>query len=212
MYRRGRSVNARKHREDTAQKSFATKPTLDGTRVSLRPYLDSDLTQIAEAIADPEVQRLTGSSHTTVPHGDEPLLPDDRLREWYETRNQQTDRLDLMIVDTTTGRCVGEAVLNEWDEANESCNFRILIGPQGRNRGLGSEATRLIVDYAFMHLPLHRIELEVYSFNPRAQRVYEKAGFVIEGRRRDALLFDGERIDAIMMSVLKPEWERSSSV
>ncbi len=178
--------------------------------MTLRPYLDSDLPHIAEAIADPEVQRLTGSSHTSVPRGEEPVLSDDRLREWYTTRNQQTDRLDLMIVDKSTGRCVGEVVLNEWDELNESCNFRILIGPDGQDRGLGTEATRLIVDYAFAHLPLHRIGLEVYSFNPRAHRVYEKVGFVAEGTRRDALLYDGERIDAIMMSLLKPEWQRPS--
>lgn len=68
----------------------------------------------------------------------------------------------------------------------------------------------MIVDYAFTNLPLHRIELEVYAFNPRAQRVYEKAGFVVEGRRREAFHFDGRRIDSIMMSLLKPEWERAS--
>lgn len=190
---------------------FALKPTLSGVSVTLRPYLESDLRQIAGVISDPEVQRLTGSSHTTVPSGVQTVFPDDQLRQWYSTRNQQTDRLDLMIVDKATGWCVGEVVLNEWDEHNETCNFRILIGPDGQNRGLGSEATRLIVDYAFTRLPVHRIELEVYAFNPRAQHVYEKVGFVVEGRRRDALRFDGERVDSIMMSLLKPEWERPSS-
>jgi len=42
----------------------------------------------------------------------------------------------------------------------------------------------------------------VYAFNPRAQRAYEKAGFVVEGRRREALRWDGEWVDAIVMSVL----------
>jgi RimJ/RimL family protein N-acetyltransferase len=81
-----------------------------------------------------------------------------------------------------------------------------MLGPSGQGRGLGTEATRLLLGYAFEHLPLHRIELEVYAFNPRARRAYEKAGFVVEGRRRDALLYDGERVDAIVMSVLRPEW------
>jgi hypothetical protein len=49
------------------------------------------------------------------------------------------------------------------------CNFRILIAPRGRDRGLGSEATRLIVGYGFERLHLHRISLEVYAFNPRAR-------------------------------------------
>ena len=184
--------------------AFSTKPTLHGERATLRPFQESDLPLIRAALADPEVNRLTGSTHTSaVP----PSVPEEPLRQWYSTRSDQDDRLDLMIEGRATGRWVGEVVLNEWDEGNEACGFRILVGPDGQNRGLGSEATRLIVDYAFEHLPLHRIELEVYTFNPRAQQVYRKAGFVEEGRRRDALLYDGERIDAILMAVLKTDWE-----
>ncbi|WP_197372312.1 GNAT family N-acetyltransferase, partial [Streptomyces clavuligerus] len=51
-----------------------------------------------------------------------------------------------------------------------------------------------------------RISLEVYAFNPRARRAYEKAGFVAEGVLRDALLWEGERVDATVMSILAPEW------
>ena len=60
----------------------------------------------------------------------------------------------------------------------------------------GTEATRLIVGYGFEKLGLHRISLEVYAFNPRARRAYEKVGFVAEGVLRDALLWEGERVDA----------------
>ena len=49
---------------------------------------------------------------------------------------------------------------------------------------------------------LHRISLEVYDFNPRARRVYEKAGFVHEGTGREALLFDGNWIDVHHMAVV----------
>jgi RimJ/RimL family protein N-acetyltransferase len=71
---------------------------------------------------------------------------------------------------------------------------------------MGTEATRLIVGYGFEMLRLHRISLEVYAFNPRARRAYEKVGFVAEGVLRDALLWDGERVDATVMSILAPEW------
>lgn len=188
--------------------AFATKPTLHGERVTLRSFRDDDLPLIREALNDPEVNRLTGSMHTS---SQAPSTPEEPLRAWYSTRHEQGERLDLMIEERATGLWVGEVVLNEWDEGNQACGFRILIGPGGQNRGLGSEATRLIVDYAFEHLPLHRIELEVYAFNPRAQQVYTKAGFVVEGRRRDALLYDGERIDAILMSILRPDWESRRS-
>jgi RimJ/RimL family protein N-acetyltransferase len=182
---------------------FAHKPTLTGELVVLRPYREEDLPHLKEAVDDPEIGRLTGSVNSSDQVEEYPL---DKLREWYATRNEQTDRLDLMVVDRATGTCVGEVVLNNWDRGNETCNFRIMLGPSGQGRGLGTEATRLLLGYAFEHLPLHRIELEVYAFNPRARRAYEKAGFVVEGRRRDALLYDGERVDAIVMSVLRPEW------
>ena len=104
-------------------------------------------------------------------------------------------------------RSVGEAVLNDWDPANKCCNFRILIGPAGQGRGLGTEATRLIVGYGIAgQIGLHRISLGVYAFNPRAQRAYEKAGFKVEGLLREALLWEGEWIDEIVMSILASEW------
>ncbi|QDP98568.1 GNAT family N-acetyltransferase [Microlunatus elymi] len=163
---------------------------------------------MAAILADPEVLRLTGSTHSSGDTDRETGLPDDRLRQWYGSRNDQVDRLDLAIIDRDHDRLVGEVVLNDLDPGNESCSIRILIGPAGRNRGLGTEAMRLMVDHAFGTTQLHRLELEVYAFNPRAQRVYQKLGFVHEGRRRAALMFDGERIDAITMSILRPEWEQ----
>jgi RimJ/RimL family protein N-acetyltransferase len=182
---------------------FAFKPTLTGELVVLRPVDEDDYEALAEAMADPDVTRLTGS------HGE---IGEEKAREWYRTRKEQTDRLDLAIVDKATGTTVGEAVLNDWDPDNRCCNFRILIGPSGQGRGLGTEATRLIVGYGIEEVGLHRISLGVYAFNPRARRAYEKAGFVVEGRLRDALYWDGEWVDEIVMSVLAPEWKALRSI
>lgn len=188
------------------EETFAHKPTLTGQLVTLRPVQPGDVEVMADILRDPEVLRLTGSVHSTAETeaGTGPDLAS--LREWYLSRNDQPDRLDLMVVDNASGQVVGEVVLNEWDPGNRTCNFRTLLGPAGRNRGLGTEAMRLLIDYAFTALPLHRIDLEVYAFNPRAQRVYEKVGFVVEGRRREALDFDGERVDAIIMGLLSSQW------
>ncbi|MFC3504969.1 GNAT family N-acetyltransferase [Micromonospora krabiensis] len=178
---------------------FSVKPTLTGERVLLRPFVDADLDTFRVALADPEVRRLTGS-----PPDD--TFDEGRLRQWYGSRNAQTDRLDLAVVDRAGGDCVGEVVLNLWEPHNRSCSFRILIGPGGRDRGLGTEATRLLVGHAFEQLGLHRVSLEVYAFNPRARRAYEKVGFVAEGVLRDALRDGDGWVDAIVMSILAPEW------
>lgn len=187
--------------------TFAHKPTLTGELVTLRPVRPEDVTVLAEILADPDLLRLTGSVHTTAEIEAESTPDPGPLREWYLSRNEQPDRLDLMVVDNASGQLVGEVVLNHWDRGSRACSFRTLLGPAGRDRGLGTEAMRLFIDYAFTNLPLHRIELEVYSFNPRAQRVYEKVGFVVEGRRRQAHQFDGERVDAIIMGLLRSEWQ-----
>src|SRR5262245_25432022 len=47
------------------------------------------------------------------------------------------DRLDQAVADRATGECVGEVVFNEWNPAAGSCNFRVLLGPAGRDRGAG---------------------------------------------------------------------------
>jgi RimJ/RimL family protein N-acetyltransferase len=62
------------------------------------------------------------------------------------------------------------------------------------------------VGHAFDVVGVHRVELEVYTFNPRARHVYEKIGFVHEGTKREALYWDGQWIDAHTMAVLAYEW------
>lgn len=175
------------------------KPTLAGEKVVLRPFQDGDFPYIEECLQDPEVIKLTGS---TTEYDREYTF------NWYETRNEQTNRLDLAIVDQSLGILVGEVVLNLYDEISNSMNFRILIGPRGRNRGLGSEATRLIIDYAFQNTTLDSISLGVYAFNPRARYVYEKIGFEMESIDERDLEYNGEWIDSINMRLTRERWLR----
>ncbi|MFE5185368.1 GNAT family N-acetyltransferase [Streptomyces sp. NPDC056628] len=177
---------------------FSVKPVLTGERTVLRPFTEDDAAVMAEIIEDPDVVRFTGEP----PAG----LTEERLRSWYGSRSGQTDRLDLAVTDRATGELVGEVVLYEWDARARGCTFRTLIGPRGRGRGLGTEATRLIVGHGFEQLGLHRIELEAYGHNARALRVYEKVGFVREGVRREADFRDGRWLDWVLMALLAREW------
>lgn len=181
---------------------FTLKPTLEGALVTLRP-IRADDADVMDALirADDEIARLTGSVHSSSEVVD--LGPIEQLRDVYAAWAVADDRLVLAIIDNASGGVVGEAVLNDCDPENRSCGFRIFLARAGRGRGLGTEATRLIVDYGLTDLGLHRISLEVYDFNPRARHVYEKVGFVHEGIGRDALLFDGEWIDVHYMAILE---------
>lgn len=179
---------------------FSHKPTLTGDLVTLRPIRAADADVIDQIFRqDTEIDRLTGAVHSSDARYEISL---ERLREVYGRWARAEDRIVLGVIDHATDRLVGEVVLNDLHEGNRSCGFRTLIGEQGRGRGLGTEATRLIVEYGLHTLGLHRIALEVYDFNPRARHVYEKVGFVHEGTGRDALLFDGEWIDMHYMAIL----------
>ncbi len=102
------------------------------------------------------------------------------ITEWYATRNDQEERIDLALVENATGQWAGEVVLNEYDATSESANFRIALrGPAWFGRGLGSEATALLIEHGLRVVGLRTITLGVLARNPRARRAYEKAGFVV---------------------------------
>ena len=174
-----------------------TKPTLVGEKVILRPFTDEDFPYLEECLKDPEVIKLTGSSAE---------YDREVTMNWYGTRNVQTDRLDLAIVDQSQTILVGEVVVNVYDEENQSMNFRILIGHRGRNRGLGTEATQLMVDYIFRNTKLNQLTLSVFDFNPRAKNVYEKVGFVKNSVDKNELEFEGQWIDSINMKLSRDNW------
>ncbi|MFG6115552.1 GNAT family N-acetyltransferase [Halobacillus sp. MO56] len=173
------------------------KPMIVGEKIFLRPFKEEDFPYIEECLKDSEVIKLTGSTTD---------YDKDAVQEWYNTRNKQTDRLDLAIVDQSQNILVGEVVVNLYDENSNSMNFRILIGPRGRNRGLGTEASQRMIDYVFNHTKLNQLTLSVYDFNPRAKHVYQKVGFVVENVDENELEFEGEWIDSINMKLTRNDW------
>ena len=112
------------------------------------------------------------------------------------------------IYDTSDGAPVGTCALMEISHRHRRAKFGILLGER-RGRGLGTEATRLTLDWAFNVLSLVNVLLEVYPWNAGAIRAYEKAGFKPIGRRRRALLHHGRRWDEIYMDALASEFTGS---
>lgn len=174
-----------------------TKPTLVGERVLLRPLGPEDAADLHAATLDPESTRLTGTQRA---------FTREEIRRWCERVADAEGRIDLAIVHIATGEFLGEVVLNDIDEANLRASFRIALAAERLfGRGYGTEAARLLLRWAFDELGLHRVELEVYAFNPRALRVYEKLGFRREGVLREVLRQDGAWHDAIQMGMLRGE-------
>jgi RimJ/RimL family protein N-acetyltransferase len=177
--------------------SFADKPTLTGDLVHLRPLTTADVPAVMVGLGDAESNRLTGT-HASFTAEQVATA----LAEWAA----RDDRIDLAIIERATGQHAGEVVLNGLDTDNASCGFRIALPSAYTDRGLGTEATRLILGHAFDTVGVHRVELEVFAFNPRARRVYEKVGFVYEGTKRQALRWQREWIDTHVMAMLADDW------
>lgn len=175
------------------------KPHLIGKNITLRPITPADAEAMFASLADKESQRLTGTQQT---------FTLEQVQNYCQKVATADDRADYAITRKDNPHYIGEVVLNDIDEENRSASFRIALASQAHfGQGYGTEATQLILDYGFQTLHLHRIELEVYDFNPRAQHVYEKAGFVREGLRRDVLLWEGRYYNAITMSMLSHEYQ-----
>jgi RimJ/RimL family protein N-acetyltransferase len=169
-------------------------PTLRTDRLVLAPLGPEHFAGTWRLLQDPEVMRLTGT-HSA--------FSEQAVRDGLAGLAAKNDRADWAITVAGSGEHVGEVVLNQLDLGNSSMSFRIALQQPGVfGQGYGTEATRAVVDYALDGLGLHRLQLEVFAFNPRARRVYEKCGFVTEGRRREALNWDGEWVDAITMAIL----------
>lgn len=178
------------------------RPTLEGPRLYLRPLEAADLNLYVALLQDSEGLRLTGTQRT--------FTRDDAAR-WLSSLAGRDDRVDLAIILRDTGELIGEVVLNDIDQGNRMANLRIGLRTAYTNRGYGSEALRLMILYAFEEVRLHRLELGVYAFNPRAIHVYQRLGFRLEGRRRDVLYMDGVYHDSIDMSILEDEYRGSES-
>ena len=102
---------------------------------------------------------------------------------------------------------IGECVLMDIDAEYKSCSYRIAIfNKTNFNKGIGYKATKEVLKYAFKNLKLHRIELEVFDYNPRAKAMYEKCGFKEEGIKRDALFINEEFHNIYIMSILSYEF------
>lgn len=98
----------------------------------------------------------------------------------------EAHRLFLLIA--SDGTIAGESVLSEIDREMRSANFRIgILSPKTRGKGIGSWMIHEPGDFAFRELKLRRPYLDVFSFNPRAEHAYLKAGFKREGVLRDAI-------------------------
>jgi len=172
---------------------------LEGTLVNLRAPEMDDLDRNTRWINDREVTRFLSMRYEISRAAEESWL-----RELC-SKPMTYDRV-FFAIETKDGHHIGNINLFSAQPEERKCELGIMIGEKACwSQGYGTDALRTLLRFAFDEMNMNRVQLHVFAFNERAQAAYRKAGFVEEGRRREAIFTEGAYHDTVVMSALRDE-------
>ncbi|MGB4863255.1 MAG: GNAT family protein [Tepidiformaceae bacterium] len=170
---------------------------LGGELVRLRATEESDAANMYRWINDWETVKYLGSSYPRTMQFE---------REWVTKGDPAHGNAQFIIETLADSKSIGWLGLHDATPENRCAGLGIAIGERAfLDGGYGTDAMRVACRYGFDMMNLHRIELDVYDWNPRAIRVYEKVGFRKEGVIRDGMFRIGQWHDLVCMSLLRGE-------
>ena len=173
---------------------------LVGERIYLSPKSIEDVEKYTEWMNDFEVTDYTGRSHQ--------ILTIEAEKNYLEAHINE--EATFGIVELKTDELIGSISLEDISYINRRATLGVFIGKkESRNKGYGTEAIKLILDYGFNYLNLNNIKLDVMEFNERAIACYKKCGFKEYGRRRKSEFTNGKYYDRISMDILAEEFKNS---
>lgn len=171
-----------------------------GEKCFLSPLFEDDAPLYAKWLNDFEITKNLGSVAQVVGIQNEK----DFIASVFKS---ETDRV-FAIIESESEKAIGLCGLHKIDKTHGLADYGILIGEKGyHGKGIGTEAGKLIIDYAFNVLNLRNIRLSVFEFNKRGIASYEKIGFKHIGRRRKAWPVGGKAYDIIFMDIIAEEFE-----
>jgi RimJ/RimL family protein N-acetyltransferase len=168
-----------------------------GKSCYLSPICLDDAELYAKWLNDPEVSKYLSLRSMNVSAESEKGFLEKLQREH-----------NYAIVDLQKDELIGNCGFVEIDSLNRTGEVGIFIGNRDYwGKGYGTEALKLLIGYGINFLNLRSFFLQVYSYNARALRCYEKVGFKKIGARRNALIFNGREHDIILMDLLSGEFQ-----
>jgi len=132
--------------------------------------------------------------------------------EWFDEiqRLLKSDTNIRLGIFLNNGTVIGDIALQGIDRRNRSCSLGIGMAKiENQNKGYGTRALRLILEYGFNNQGFERITATTLEINIPTQKVLEKLGFILEGRERKATYFKGRKIDNLNYSLLVDEYNRN---
>lgn len=176
---------------------------IEGERVRLRRIERADLPILHRWMNDADLMAWARFSP-------DHMISEAQLEKELEKdlTGEGSDRIHYMIEEQASGRAMGWCTVRTWDQKHVSANVGIALGERENwGKGYGTEAMRLLLAIVFDHQGWHRAELWTLADNERAIRSFEKCGFRIEGREREATYYRGGYHDIVLMAQLKSEWD-----
>ena len=174
---------------------------VSGSRIYLRPLEREDLNARYLAwLNDPQVTRYleTGVFPSTIQD----------LENFYSRVTSSSSDVILAVIDRKSDKHIGNVKLGPINWVHRRSMFGIMIGDKKFwGTGVGEETTRLMMEYAFGRLNLHRVGLVVYEEHKAAVRCYQRVGFKIEGCLREQMFQDGQYKNHIWMGLLRSEFK-----
>jgi len=172
-----------------------------GSLVYLRPLERADLNErYLGWLNDPEVTKYleTGAFPTTMAD----------LEKFYASVTGSPSEVIFAVVDRGTDEHIGNVKLGPINWVHRRSMFGIMIGDKRFwGKGVGEEVTRLMVEYGFQRLNLHRIGLVVFEEHESALRCYQNVGFKLEGKLREQMFQDGKYKNHLWMGLLRSEYK-----
>ena len=152
-------------------------------------------------------QRWYSDFSTTRTTGKSRPMTVEEAEAWYERHAMNDREAHFAIYERITWHPIGTTQLTDIDMENRRAEFGIVIGePDSRDKGYGTEAARLMLDYAFTARGLLNVMLIVNAYNRAGLRAYEKAGFREFGRRRQCRFMGGKMWDHVYMECIAAEF------
>jgi diamine N-acetyltransferase len=175
--------------------------TYKGKKIKLRPLQLADKERSIIWRNDPEIRDMALSYRFPVTE----VMEDN----WYKKAmtGEDSSKVFFAIETISDGKHIGFIHLYNIDYIAANAYFGVTIGEKSEHgKGKATEAMHIIFQFAFKHLNMHKINLEVASFNRRAIDLYHKFGFQTEGVLREQLYISGQYYDKYCMGIFRDEY------
>jgi [ribosomal protein S5]-alanine N-acetyltransferase len=169
---------------------------IDGNQISLRGIKISDVNDTyCKWMNDPEITAFLESRFQSYSIKD--------LKKYVENKINSSNNLFLAIILKKDDRHIGNIKLSDINWYHKYCDIGIIIGEKDCwGKGYAFEAIKLLTDFAFSELKLHKITAGAYDVNESSVRAFLKAGYFIEGKRKKHFLFENRYVNAVQMAII----------